>query len=146
MGTRSNTVVIETGNHESKEAILVNIYRQMDGYLSCHGKVLADFMREVILCNGIGVGKENAKYANGAGCFAAQLVAALKNDVGGIYIDTPTKAASIGVNDYTYVIRIDTYTPSKGIDVQVLEYGKQIFRGDSVKYAAFVEEQTTAEV
>jgi hypothetical protein len=144
MGTRSNTVVIETGN-EGKEAIFVNIYRQMDGYLSCHGKMLADFMQEIVLCNGIGLGKKNTKYANGAGCFAAQLIAALKDDVGGIYIDTPTKAASIGVNDYTYVIRIDTYTPSKGIDVQVLEYGKQIFRGDSVKYAAFVEEQATAE-
>ena len=93
----------------------------------------------VVLVNGLDLNaNKKTKFANGAGCFAAQLVANFKHGAGGIYIDAPTKKAAIGINDYTYVIRIDTYTPSKGIDVQVLEWGKEIFRGDSVKFESRV--------
>jgi hypothetical protein len=127
MGTRSNTVVIETGN--GAEYILLNMCRQMDGYLSGHGADLLAFMDGMRLCNGIGLQNDTEKLANGAGCFAAQLIAHFKDGVGGFYIERPLKSHAVCVNDYTYVIRIDTYAPS-GIDLQVFEWKKQIFRGN----------------
>ncbi len=139
MGTRSNTVVIETGY--DKEFILLNMYRQMDGYLSGHGTELYEFMSNIVMCNGIGIEQDKAIGANGAGCLAAQLVAHFKDGVGGTYIERPLKGNAIGVNDYTYVIRCDTFNPNKGIEVQVFEWGKQIFQGDNTKFGAFLESE-----
>lgn len=126
MGTRSNTVVIETGG--GKEFVLLNMYRQFDGYLSGHGKELYAFLFPLVMCNGLPSGDKEVKFANGAGCLAAQLVAHFKTGAGGIYIDKPTLKACIGVHDYTYVIRVNTYEPTE-IDLQVLEYGHEIYRG-----------------
>ena len=112
MGTRSNTVVIETGY--GKEFRLVNIYRQYDGYPSGHGLELAKFIAGISLCNGLPNYGADSGLANGAGCFAAQLVAHLKNGPGGIYIDAPSGKLD---NDYTYLIRIDTFNTPKGFDI-----------------------------
>lgn len=51
MSTRSNTLVIETDGNE--EQILVNMYRQMDGYPSGHGKELAEFLIKIRMVNGL---------------------------------------------------------------------------------------------
>jgi hypothetical protein len=136
MGTRSNTVVMETGH--GAEFILLNLYRQYDGYLSAHGAELLEFMDGMRLCNGIGV--EEPKLANGAGCFAAQLVDHFKDGVGRFYIERPLKKDAISVNDYTYVIRINTYAPT-GIDLQVFEWEREIFRGGVGAFRAFLERE-----
>ena len=141
MGTRSNTVVIETG-HE-KEQILLNLYRQMDGYPSGQGKDLCDFLSTISMVNGIGL-SNTRKVANGAGCLAAQLVAHFKEGAGDFYIASPTKGAAIGQNDYSYVIRINTYEPKAVWDIQVYEGGYKAFRGGLGGFEAFCKEGVDA--
>ena len=82
MGTRARVNVYEG------DKILVSIYRQYDGYPTGLGQELADFSKGFQIVNGIpATGCDGCgKVANGMGCFAAQLVAHLKNDVGNVYI------------------------------------------------------------
>ena len=96
MGTRSNTLVMED------DKVLVNIYRQFDGYPEGHGVELAKLC-DVKIVNGIS-GDRKEKQANGMGCLAAQIIAGLKDGVGGVYIEYPND----GPNDwaeYVYVVR-----------------------------------------
>jgi hypothetical protein len=135
MGTRSNTVIIDTGY--GKPVKLVNMYRQFDGYPSGHGKELSDFLSKITMVNGI-FEQGDKKMANGAGCLAAQMIAHFKTEPGGIYIDIPTGKCD---NDYTYIVRADTYRPSKGISVEVREYGKKkLFEGSAEKFAEWLGE------
>lgn len=85
MGTRSLTNV-----RDSDEAILVTMYRQMDGYPTGHGAELADFLSPFTICNGFSPGAEGA-IANGPGCLAAQIVEYFKSQspLGGIYLYPP---------------------------------------------------------
>lgn len=97
MGTRCLTRVIDDGKP------LLCLYRQFDGYEDGHGEELAEFLRGMVVVNGIGI-KEDRKLANGMGCLAAQLVAHFKKDVGGFYIypaDTNCGAY------YVYTIYVD---------------------------------------
>lgn len=103
MGTRSITKVY---NDEGKP--ICTIYRHMDGYPSGHGQVLADWLSQKTIVNGIGSawpGKDEGKQqANGMGDLAAQLVCYLKSgsDVGGIYLHPPN-TKDLG-QDYSYHI------------------------------------------
>jgi hypothetical protein len=135
MGTRSNTLIIETGS--TKEYIVANMYRQFDGYPSGHGLTLAKFLATIDMVNGMSL-DEKFKVANGVGCLAAQIVAHFKTGAGNIYLDAPTKKAGMCVNDYTYVIRANTYEPA-GIDIQVFSYGNQVFRGNARAFLTFCE-------
>jgi hypothetical protein len=83
MGTRSLTVFI---NEYSGDEIVV-MYRQMDGYLSGHGTDLARFLAPMEVVNGYQMGDRAGEKANGMGCLAAQVVAAFKDDIGGIYLE-----------------------------------------------------------
>jgi len=141
MGTRSNTVVIETGH--GKEQILLNLYGQMDGYPSGQGKDLCDFLSTIDMVNGLGL-SNTRKVANGAGCLAAQLVAHFKEGAGGFYINSPTKGAAIGQNDYSYVIRVNTYEPKAVWDIQVYEGRSEVFRGGLEGFEAFCQEEVDA--
>ncbi len=81
MGTRSITRI----NYLGKP--LLTFYRQLDGYPSGHGREIAEFMSGCVLINGYNETHSAGKNANGAGCFAAQLIERLKcGDLGGIYI------------------------------------------------------------
>ena len=133
MGTRSNTVIIETAY--GKPFRLVNIYRQMDGYPSGHGKELADFLGSITMCNGIGLSGENEHIANGAGCLAAQLIAHLKTEPGSIYLDKPTGHLD---NDYAYLISANTLEPEQGINVEVKKYSGKVFNGTVPEFAEWV--------
>lgn len=84
MGTRSLTV-LHTEGEDSPEICVM--YRQMDGYPSGHGQDLADFLKDIVLVNGIR-GNEPTPIANGMECLAAQVVAHFKNGhgVGDIYL------------------------------------------------------------
>ena len=103
MGTRSLTKVY---NDESKP--ICTIYRHMDGYPSRHGQVLADWLAQKTIVNGIGStwpGKDEGKQqANGMEDLAAQLVCYLKTDseIGGIYL-YPPNTHDLG-QDYSYHI------------------------------------------
>ena len=83
MGTRSITVVKD---EEGKK--IIEMYIQYDGYPEGVGKDLLDFIATGKMVNGIG---GDANVFNGISCFAAQLVAHLKNGAGGVYLYAPTK-------------------------------------------------------
>ena len=88
MSTRSLTVFKERWKEDDKsisEEIVV-MYRQMDGYPSGHGVELAEFLKEMVIVNGVPVGAETAKIANGMSCLAAQVVSYFKDQVGNIYL------------------------------------------------------------
>lgn len=96
MGTRSITIILD----ENQE--VCRIYRQMDGYPSGHGLELAQLC-DLKMVNGIYLG-EKRKVANGMGCLAAQIVAALKDGPGGIYLEPAGGEISDWV-EYIYVVR-----------------------------------------
>ncbi len=70
MGTRSLTKIFDEEKRE-----IVCIYRQFDGYPEGMGKDLSDFIKSGKVVNGFGDKKE--KQFNGIGCFAAQLICAV---------------------------------------------------------------------
>lgn len=79
MGTRSLTIVAEG------ETDVIVMYRQMDGYPSGHGQLLADFLKGKKIVNGIGSETANDDF-NGVGCMAASIVAHFKNGIGNFYL------------------------------------------------------------
>lgn len=99
MGTRSLTHFKDDGKD------VACIYRQYDGYPSGMGTDLIAFATKMNLINGIG-GDDNTSNANGAGCYFAQLLTALKTEtgIGGIYME-PVGTGDAG-QEYDYVINI----------------------------------------
>lgn len=130
MGTRSTTRIIDTA--WGKERPLLTIYRQMDGYPSEHGKDIAEFVTGLTVVNGIS--GDPGRIANGAGCFAAQLVAHLKDGPGSIYI-TDVEAED---EEFDYAIRVG---PEKGIYIDVLNGDSKIFSGDVPAYLRWIKSE-----
>ena len=97
MGTRSLTHVYDENER------LVTMYRQFDGYLSGHGKALHDFLASLTMTNGLPCREAEVRYANGACCLAAQMIAHFKKGPGDIYIMTPGNHGQ----DYEYTVNID---------------------------------------
>lgn len=125
MGTRSLTFVYNEDNRP-----IVNLYGQYDGYPSGHGADIAKFLSPLELVNGIPVG-DKRKIANGMGCLAAQLVAALKDGVGGFYIN-PVDSVECN-QDYEYHIYAD--------NVIVKRYdGQVMFKGNWKEFESFCSE------
>ncbi len=83
MGTRSLTIVKKSLSQSTKE--LVVIYKQTDGYPEGMGMKLANFLEGYKIINGIPPDPD-PKSANGMHDLAAQLVAALMNGIGEIYL------------------------------------------------------------
>lgn len=100
MGTRSLTVFQEA--KEFGESEIAVMYRQMDGYPTCHGADLKAFLSKIKLVNGIG--NEKITIANGMGCLAAQAVSHFKSKspVGGIYL-YPSNTRDCG-EEYIYTV------------------------------------------
>lgn len=112
MGTRSLTFVYD-GNVGSE--VVMNMYRQYDGYVSGHGVELAEFLQEGRMVNGIPVG-DNSRMFNGMGCLAAQMIAQFKSGPGGFYL-YPASATDCG-QDYEYHVyynRVIVKNPSEVI-------------------------------
>ncbi len=86
MGTRSTTAILEGAKGSP---ILCKFYRQFDGYISGHGFDMKKDFGNIIILNGFGDQKAG-EYANGMGCFAAQLISKLKSEsgIGGIYMSS----------------------------------------------------------
>lgn len=81
---------------------LTCIYRQYDGYLSGHGAALSNGFGDFTIVNGYS-GDDDKRTANGMGCLAAQMLAAFKSGVGGVYV-YPSDAPD---EEYTYTIYAD---------------------------------------
>jgi hypothetical protein len=140
MGTRSITRVQLDGE------TLVAIYRQYDGYISGHGKDLADFLNGRRIVNGIRVGTELEVF-NGPGCLAANLISFLKKEengkAGNIYI----VSAESEDEEYSYDINVKTgesevwHISYESLPIVIVRArgGKELFRGTSVEYTAFVK-------
>jgi hypothetical protein len=99
MGTRATVHIYEGAIH------LVSIYNQWDGYPDGLGVKLAEFILSGKLVNGIPLSsvKDPTLYFNGAGCFAAQLIAKLKTEPGSIYITTEDDS-----QEFDYYIQVPT--------------------------------------
>ncbi len=98
MGTRNLTHIRDT------EGTLVTLYRQYDGYPSGWGVMLAEFLQDFVVVNGIRVG-DDRKIANGIGCLAAQIIANFKDGAGGMYVH-PVDSEDCG-EEYVYVVYHD---------------------------------------
>ena len=89
--------------NEMTEKIRVQIYHHYDGYPEGLGCRLAEFLCDYRVVNGLPLNYfENIKIANGMGCLTAQLIAALKEEPGNVYVDYPYQDR-IDI-DYTYYI------------------------------------------
>lgn len=125
MGTRSLTKVIEGGQ------IIVNMYRQFDGYPSGHGLELFGFLENILMVNGLGI-HEKRTVANGAGCLAAQLVTHFKKEPGGIYLYPP--AASECWQEYEYLVEV---TDTSFLQVTVTNPTNVVFKGSVAAFGVF---------
>lgn len=105
MGTRSLTIC-----KDQKKNVLLNMYRQYDGYPTGHGAELAEFLNGGELVNGLS-SRDSGAVFNGMGCLAAQIVARFKEDPGGIYLE-PADARDVG-EEYIYTVYPDK-VPAKG--------------------------------
>ena len=114
MGTRSLTFVYD------EQDVIINMYRQYDGYPTGHGLELAEFLAQFTMVNGLGV-NEDRKVANGMGCLAAQLVAHFKVGAGGFYL-YPATAVDCG-QDYEYHV----YQDAEGLRVRITNRGCNMF-------------------
>ena len=75
---------------EHPERIRTQIYHHYDGYPKYLGCNLAEFLCDFRVVNGLPTNYfENIKVANGMGCLTAQLIAALKEESGNVYVDYP---------------------------------------------------------
>jgi hypothetical protein len=115
MGTRSLTFVYD------EQDVIINMYRQYDGYPSGHGAELADFLAPFTMVNGIPVG-DTRKIANGMGCLAAQLVTHFKAGEAGQFYLYPATATDCG-QDYEYHI----YKDAEGVRVRITDRGCNMF-------------------
>ena len=99
MGTRSLTYIKD----QYEDNNIICMYRQYDGYLSGHGKELAEFLQEVTIVNGYSMDTP-ARFANGMSCLAAQLVAHFKDGIGNIYL-YPPNTSDVG-EEFIYTISL----------------------------------------
>ena len=117
MGTRAIVRLIETLEHGTENNIV--LYTQYDGNPERYGKTLAEFSAKMTIVNGIG--GDTTNIANGAGCFAAQLVSHLKKGAGNIYLYASFD--DVSWLDYTYDLIIQEGKPVM-IKVYEVEYGE----------------------
>ena len=131
MSTRSLTFIKDDTNR-----VLMNMYRQCDGYPAGIGTELYEFLKDIKMVNGLSSGQPT-RVANGAGCLAAQIVAHFKDGPGGVYLHHPS-SKDCG-QDYEYHITADF----SGITIKVMEAGwtgkraKKLYQGDLEGFGKF---------
>ena len=96
MGTRA---LVHFYDNETE---LACIYRQYDGYPTGLGDELAELLKPFTVVNGLSPSSEG-KIANGPGCLAAQIIAALKDRPGNVYL-YPPGISDVG-EEYVYKVR-----------------------------------------
>ena len=124
MGTRAITIVKDLSGD-----VVLELYRTSDGYQSCHGEQLRDFLCEIRLVNGFS-SDDFDPIANGMGCLAAQLVAKFKTKAGLFYI----QKSNTDHIDYKYEIYPSGDRADSVIMIRVESYGTVIFDGPVNNY------------
>ena len=126
MGTRAKIHIAKREEgisfSEIPEKKLVSIYNHYDGYPEGLGVILAEYLKDKKVVNGLG--DREAPIFNGLGCLAASLIAELKDGPGDIYIDDYMNPH--GWIDYEYVIW-GNY--DKDIWISIFDEGECIFVG-----------------
>lgn len=116
MGTRS-TVKFYNEHSSADAKPMVCIYQQYDGYIEGVGHGLAKFLQSKKVINGFnssrGESMENG-YANGMGCLAAQYIASIKTEIGGVYI-----ADLDDSEDFDYEVRL---MDDKSVQIKVDDF------------------------
>lgn len=143
MGTRSKTSFIE--KRGEKLTHLVSVYQQYDGYIEGVGHRLASYILNKEICNGIRLGRDTSKLANGFGCLIAQIIRDFKEDVGGLYIieedDIQEYNYDIIFNSDLYYSDLNVeYETDKYFEVKVTDWNEQvIFEGTLKELLEFKE-------
>lgn len=127
MGTRSLTHI----KSDDGTKTLLTIYKQYDGYPEGLGQDLANLIGGMNIVNGYSEGDS----ANGMSCLAAQVVKALKDGIGNVYI-YPANAKDCG-EEYTYVIRLSNVDHPCGRGKYVNLEARD---GDSVLYSGLAKD------
>lgn len=135
MGTRSITAFIRK-DESGKEKRYATIYRQYDGYPKGHGRDLAEFISGGKMVNGLPIGKPGGLIFNGMGCMAAAVVAHLKKEPGGIYLEP--EDTELFDDDYTYLV----ISEPEGLVFECYKWGELVFKGTPqdflIQYEAYV--------
>ncbi len=134
MGTRSTYSVIQTWEDSQTKKVkrqkICMIYHQFDGYPDGHPLETAKWLSEGTVVNGLGIGDDEKRVFNGAGCLVAQLVSHQKDRAGGVYLYSVDSRGKCG-EEYLYNIIVDFKTHK--ITYEAFEnYGKRpkkIFSG-----------------
>ena len=119
MGTRSITYIYDENNDP-----LIALYRQYDGYPSVTGKEIVDFLKPFRITNGLMVGADNTKTANGMGCLAAQFVTHFKQEPGGFYLQTPCEKVDAW-QEWEYFITLK----DDELNLRINDMGEDIYNG-----------------
>jgi hypothetical protein len=130
MGTRSLTYVYQEYPPQAEDgtggipAPIITMYRQFDGYPTCHGRELAEFLSGRTLVKYSS--DESKQVSNGMSDLAAQLVCYFKkqHETGGIYLHTPIMG-QFAWQEYEYHIWEDKVAIYKG----VYQHSAPIFEG-----------------
>ena len=100
--------------HPGVDKVHVEIYNHYDSYPEGLGVILAEFLEDFKVVNGLSC--ERDKVANGMGCLAAQLIAYMKDGPGGIYLQKPSE--DTGWAEYVYYIWA---VENKGIWISIFD-------------------------
>lgn len=100
MGTRSKTSFIRKMG--DKKEHLVSIYKQYDGYIEGMGYEIANYILNKEIINGIRLGVDTSKMANGFDCLIAQFIRDFKTEIGHVYITTENN-----IQEYNYDVIFD---------------------------------------
>jgi len=137
MGTRSLV------HFEDDGKIICTVYRQFDGYPEGRGTELAEFLSNITMRNGFGMGDAAGTHANGVGCLIAQWIKLEKQDIGGIYVQAPGVAGEDDWIEYEYVVR---ETEDGDLEVEVTStYDGPYFKGSPKDLAAFIKADADSE-
>lgn len=137
MGTHS--LIIMQTNEKGKLIVYAVLYQQYDGYYKGKGSVgtqLFTFLRGMQVVNGIPLGVNTDKSANGAGDLFAQLVSHFKGrKVGGAYLVAPSDYQH---EEYNYFVTVDEKEKTIKIRVAVAS-GFAIATGANLEISAAPE-------
>ena len=130
MGTRATIKIAKREEgvsfSEKPDKYIVSVYNHYDGYPEGLGVILAEYLENKKIVNGLG--DREAPVFNGLGCLAASLIAELKDGPGDIYIDDDMNPH--GWIDYEYVVWGDC---GKDIWISIFDGDNCIFVGKPSK-------------
>lgn len=127
MSTSANTYVFFDHNKKknlSDAIVCMNVH--WDGNPESYGFQLALFLNGYKIVNGLSVGQDSEKIANGMDCLAAQMVAYFKTEPGDIYLYPPSNKSKETYNYYIYPKTIE-----------VFDYDKKLFSGSWKDFLKF---------